>query len=448
MALLYLTHSIDTKYFKDIDDSVGGFLPDHGESKLVMLQNTMMQAKGKPPKAEQFASKELKRRWGGFPKILADGLVDMPEALEVTPGKVSTDDASCFLCNIGPGATQDHVGGPGACEVNDQCQGDDSVELYATAQASTALDLAMPGMRTLQPNANENGDVILPDTTLLWHEMVVHCKSTDPSIDDASITKNCLTPAYIKAVIIAYMGEEFSKTSSVAVSSAGMPSVTSSITDGDEVFAQAMGPATSDSHSTCQGWSKYNIYVTSNDEETGAILTQMWEDIIEDPTPLSDDLVTNYVASASDSSSSHIQPCSVTFTQKTITKFPALERMPAYQPSDTLGSFGPDIVVSSDTSIVPVSKLVVGQEYKMFVQNFPENSQVDISLINKKTKAFEGGQLVAVIDSFEDDGTTQITWTVREDMLVDGEEKYYLRAVAKNFPALFANSLPFKITMA
>jgi hypothetical protein len=115
--------------------------------------------------------------------------------------------------------------------------------------------------------------------------------------------------------------------------------------------------------------------------------------------------------------------------------------MPAYRPSE-VWFIAPNLVVADDTSIDPIRTVVPGETYKIFVQNFPARSKVEIKLLQSLQM---DGPTVATIASFDDDGTAEVAWTAPTDVDVS-VSKYYLQAQPMDFPALFAFSqlLSFK----
>jgi len=58
---------------------------------------------------------------------------------------------------------------------------------------STTTNILPPATELAIPRVDANGQSDMPTTWLLWHELLVYCKSTDPETDDASITQDCWT---------------------------------------------------------------------------------------------------------------------------------------------------------------------------------------------------------------------------------------------------------------
>jgi len=75
-----------------------------------------------------------------------------------------------------------------------------------------------------------------------------------------------------------------------------------------------------------------------------------------------------------------VQPCGITIVEKGEQRYPSFKAMPAFKPSTTQ-LMAPNVVVADDTSIIPVQKLVPGEQYKIYVQNFPAGSKAEVRLL-------------------------------------------------------------------
>jgi hypothetical protein len=103
--------------------------------------------------------------------------------------------------------------------------------------------------------------------------------------------------------------------------------------------------------------------------------------------------------------------------------------------------------VASEAAIVPVTELVEGQTYKLYVQNFMMGSQINVFLIKGLERT---GPMVATIAEFDDsEGMVELEWMAPVGLggarNSGNEQKYYLTASVGNLPALFANSQAFTI---
>lgn len=247
----------------------------------------------------------------------------------------------------------------------------------------------------------------------------------------------------MKSLVQEYMGADLSKLADVAVSEmtihpAARQSVADLDLDGD--LATAIAP---EWNPECQGWSKYNVYVTTTYPDVAAALKELWAEIVEDPATFSDNVVANADAEA------ELQPCLVTVKRKTSVTYPSLNKMPAYKPSRE-AALAPALTVGSATAIVPVESLVAGKNYTLFVQNFPQNSDVRIVLKDGTqrpsalSEASADGEetVVATIATFDDDanGVEAVSWTAPH---LPG--KWFLQAFPVHAPALFATSSVFTI---
>jgi hypothetical protein len=359
----------------------------------------------------------------------------------VQPGKVAAVNASCFLCGVKPGTTYDHVGMPdnSTCEVQEGCTGATPRATLDAAQAKTDQDLgypgrdAMPGVATMAGPGSEVLGSELPDLYFLWYDLTVYCRSTNTEVDDGSIMENCLSADYIKRIVRAYVvisDGGLDQGYDMAVDPTAVHGSIKSVLGGDDGMLTdlqiAMTPAW---NPDCQGYTAYDLQFTTQNAAVRAKLAAVMDAVAEDPTELSQNIVQNA------DTTTELQPCSVTVAKKADQRFPSISNMPAFQPS-TRAKVGPDVVVSDGSSIVPTDEVIPGQTYQIFVQNFPRGSKVNIQLVSGRK---DSGPIIAVIDNFNDDGTSEvITWTAPSTL--DPTLRYYLRASSDRVPALFANS--------
>ena len=378
-----------------------------------MLQSTVMKKEWvRPPHPSQFRGRKMQERMGGYAKILADGLVDMDDREPIVkPSLISANNSACFLCNVGPGETSDHVGGPGACEIKDVCaSGANPAEIYATAQAATATNILPPTVDHSLGELDENGEVIIANTWILWHELVVYCTSTDPETDDSSITSNCLSTEYIKDVIKSYIKMDSTKNEfQVAVSDANIHAAAGAFPD--TTLDDLKVGVTPQWSPGCQGWTKYDIRLVARDPEVEQHILDVMESFVEDSTDLEATILENA------DPSTDLQPCGITITEKGEQRVPSMKNMPAFKPSQKF-TIGPDVVISDDVSIEPVKFLIPGETYTVFVQNFPRGSTIDLKLMD----GLKAGPVVATIASFDDDGVSEVRWTVPRDVITDGKK--------------------------
>lgn len=452
-----VAHSMSS-WLKDIVDSTGGVDPAiEGHQKIVVLQTTIMEGRSKsfnPPHPDMFKSAKLKNRWGGYAKIMGDGLVeDKTDTSGVEsrslmrddgtrgyhPGLISANNSDCFLCSVKPGRSSDHIGGPGSCEVYDNCDAETPAEVYVQAQSLTSKNILPPNADMVMPQINKAGSMIPPSTWLLWSELVVYCKHQDADVDDAIIMEDCLTKEYVTEVIKSFIslnattGTEYQ----ITVGPAGLHGAAQlpnfapdaedvSISDLKSVLAPAWNP-------DCQGWTKYDIQVTSNQPEAEQHLLDVFMEFYNDPTDLGETIMSNW------DEREDMQPCGVTVAEKGEQRFPSLKSCPAYTPSLT-SVLAPSMTLADDVSIEPIRQVMPNTTYKIFIQNFPEGSKVEIKLLNGLEK---DGPVIATINSFDDNGLSKVAWTVPKEDVDISKSKYYLQAQSVDFPALFAFSQLF-----
>ncbi len=355
----------------------------------------------------------MQEHLGGYAKILFDGLVDMDDRESIVrPGLISANNSDCFLCNVGPGNTADHIGGPGNCEVKDVCgSSNNPAEIYATAQEATAMNILPPSVNKAIGNVDVDGNPIIPNTWILWHELVVYCTSSDSETDDSSITRDCVSADYIKDVIKGYILLDSDKMEyQIAVSEGNVHAVVDAFPDPTlEDLKAGVAPAW---NQECQGWTKYDIRIVASDPEVEQHILDVMEAFVEDSTDLQTTILENSDPSAD------LQPCGITIMEKGETRVPSLQKMPAFTPSRRF-TLGPDVVIADGVSIEPVKFLTPGETYTVFVQNFPKGSKIDLKLMAGLATT---GPIVASIASFDDDGLSEVRWTVPKDIPTDGKQ--------------------------
>jgi hypothetical protein len=88
--------------------------------------------------------------------------------------------------------------------------------------------------------------------------------------------------------------------------------------------------------------------------------------------------------------------------------------------------------------------MVAGETYTLFLQNFPVGSKVEVHLFQGVEKA--ATLLVDTIQSFDDDGLTELQWTVPKDQgLEKVDDLFFLKAELVPGGAVFATSQAFSI---
>jgi len=448
-------------------DGVGGlfegvrnaFVDPEGKSKLIVIQSMLEERKQVVIEdATPFEAKELKSYWGGLAQILADGAVTQGrgKALETTKGTIFVNNTNCFICSVGPGTAAEHMTGPSSCVVSDACSDSDSpasalASAKEAAKAAAAagggdakpFDLSFPEMSGMSSGSMgrklAEGEIELPDVWMLWHEMTVYCHTTDPSLDTQGlIDEGCVSEDYVKDIVRAYLGPAYTRDDfQLAVASAGVHDAVKALVE--EPLAAAMAPAW---NADCEGWTKFNIYITASDPAVEKALTQEWEAIVNDPSDFQTTLLQNSDASAK------IKPCSMLIRRVATAKYPSLQNMKGFKPlNNGMSLIGPSLTVASEAAIVPVTELVEGQTYKLYVQNFMKGSQINVFLIKGLERT---GPVVATIADFDDSkGMVESEWMAPvglEEASSGGKKpKYYLTASVGNFPAFFANSQAFTI---
>jgi hypothetical protein len=165
----------------------------------------------------------------------------------------------------------------------------------------------------------------------------------------------------------------------------------------------------------CQGWTKYDIQVMCTNATAEQHVLDVFEAFVEDPSDLQTTILANWEPSED---TDDVEPCGITITEKAEQRLPSIKTMPAFRPSET-SITAPNVAISDGVSIVPANKLEAGKPYTIFVQNFPKGSKVNVKLLSGLKI---DGPVVATINSFDDDGTSEISWTPTvEQIKGDGE---------------------------
>lgn len=196
----------------------------------------------------------------------------------------------------------------------------------------------------------------------------------------------------------------------------------------------------------CPGWSQFNIYATTEDERSTKALEDAWASLLASPSALLDKLNSGIQMPPSSPPNSSGNLCDVSIRHVATNTYPALARMPAFNPL-RLGSLGPAITLSTSTSIHPETRLKPGEQYVVHVQNFPPSSGVVLEIQKAPLSALETlsnkKELVKTITSFDKGGLESIDWDAPAE-----EGKYILRAHLKSAPLLFAQSAVLDVTSA
>ena len=193
----------------------------------------------------------------------------------------------------------------------------------------------------------------------------------------------------------------------------------------------------------CLDGFRFNVYVTTVDAALQQPLQEAWAAVVRDPQALLAALQEEVAAGGGAATE---LPCGLVATRKAGVAYPPVERMEPFQPKG-LGLVGPSIVVGSDTAIAPIDHVVQGQTYTLYLQNYPAKSGVEVRLVDGADATTSGGVLLTTIASFEDDGLTELAWTVPAGQ---PEGRYYLRAgtAPPGGGVLFATSQPFSVVPA
>jgi len=361
----------------------------------------------------------MREHLGGYPRILFEGLVNMDDGESIeTPGLISANNSACFLCNVGPGNTADHVGGPDQCEIKDVCgSSHNPATIYEKAQNATATNILPPHVDRSMGKVDKEGNPIMANTWILWHELVVYCHSSDPETDDSSINSNCLSAEYIKNIIKGYILMDSNKNEyQITVSDGNIHAAVDAFALGDTAMDDLKMGVSPEWNQDCQGWTKYDIRLVASDPEVEQHILDLMDGFVEDPSDLESTILENA------DPSTDLQPCGITIKEKGEHRVPSMEKMPAFKPSTTI-TLGPDVWIADGVSIEPVKFLSAGETYVVYVQNFPRGSKIDLKLMEGLKLS---GPIVASIESFDDDGISEVRWTVPRDIPLDGKENNYL----------------------
>ena len=437
------------------------FFNPEGRSKLLVVDTFMQEGKQQIVEdPELYKAANIKDTFGGLPALLAqraeageDSALAAASGAPATlnPGLISANNTECMLCSVGPGPTAAHAGGPDTCHVSDACGGAATAQdavAAAKAAAPAGFDFSgVPGLNGL-PTRAADGSVELPDIYMLWHEMVVYCHSTDPAVPSSSITDKCLSANYVKDVVRAYLGPEHANDYQLAVASAGLDAAVKPLVEEEGLLPAAMAP---EWNPECQGWTKFNVYMTANDAAVQGHLARQWEGIVAAPADFEATLLQNANA-ANNVDTAKVTPCSIAVKRVGAATYPSIKNMKGFKPlTSELAPVGPSVILASDSAIAPVAEVAEGQEHTIFVQNFMKGAKVSLQLVKGLDRT---GPVVAAIDSFEDapgaGGMAELKWTPPaglKAMEKPGEiNKYYLRASVDSFPAFFANSQAFTLS--
>lgn len=425
-----------------------GYSVDIPRSKLLAIDNSAVEivtGKGGLPDSRLFAAPEFKNYVGGFAKLLADGLVPLGDGFKsqdarINYGKIWTNNTDCFVCNLPPFPTADHVSGPGGqgqCETSDLCGGSTVAESLASAElAAKTTDLNdFPGL-SLVPLDLDGPDqkLALPSTQVHVYELTLYCESTDPTVQTASLRgAACISDDYLKSLLRAYTLPGYEADYALTATPQQIHKAVQHL-DEDGGLQASLAIPKLEGAGACEGFTKYAVYLTTQEEAVNALLTQEWAALEKDATELTATLAENVGPAAK------LRPCHVTVTATSKATVPSSDNMPDYKPSVN-NIIGPAISVGKAGSIVPVSDTEAGETLKLYIQNFPKGAPILVQLSNGGIGKV-GGPVVASLASFDDDGFAELEWTPPADL---APGKYFLMAFQENFPALFANSQAFDI---
>jgi hypothetical protein len=221
----------------------------------------------------------------------------------------------------------------------------------------------------------------------------------------------------------------------VTVASTALPAAVHEIVTADVMAAQReVGSA-----AECADGFKFKAYVTTYDDALQAPLEDAWRAIVRNPSTLLATVQQTKVVEGSATGATSADVCGLTAKKVMGIAYPPVERMPAFQPKG-LSFVGPSILIGSSASIAPVDHLVRGETYKLFVENFPAKARVDVRLLQGPNDKI--GTTVTEIAAFEDDGLTELSWTVPMDV---GEGRYYLKAATGPGGMVYATSQAFAV---
>jgi hypothetical protein len=267
--------------------------------------------------------------------------------------------------------------GVGTCRTSDACaleKGASIADAMASATAasgSTPLPAAASSVSTLAADGADAalGGAGLPDTNLLWQEINIYCPGAEAS------GTTCITDDLLKQAIKAYFDPLTGY--AVAVANTNVHPSVEDVVD-DDLRAELSAPQNNDQ--ACMSGTKYNVYLTTHDNDQVPILNAVWDNIAGDP---SDFLA--FLQEVQKTDPAGLAPagvvCGLTIKRVQTASYPSAERMPAFKPQG-LSLMGPSVFVGDSTSIAPITEVVKGEEYSMFVQNFPATSPVEVRLIH------------------------------------------------------------------
>ena len=404
-------------------------------SSIVLVDSTLKESTGKtPPNRDLYFGRDILT--SADPYAVATSIID-DEGTDIdSQGKVSVgEDTSCFMCDVGPGETADHDDGGGVCEIAEGCKGKAPLDSWGMAQDKSSQDLTFPQMDFIEAMTGKNitgpkaGKQELPDLYFLWYELTVFCYSRDPETDDSTITANCLSEAYVHDIIQAFVDDDLESNYELAISTVGLHASTEGLVDHDEpAFLALQESMAARWNPECQGWTKYNIQFTTRDKEMYADLQKLWDTIAASPGDFSITLQDNW------DPTTDVQPCAPSdLEKKSSNQYPSINNMPAFFPSKR-SSIGPDVVVSDGQSIVQAESIEPGKTYKIYAQNFPKGSTVQLQLMSADGDPEPIGQ----ITNFDDDAVNAMEWTAPLDL--DEDTNFYVKGAPLAFPNLFGNS--------
>lgn len=369
-------------------------------------------------------------------------------ASDTPPAQVSVPKgAECLVCGAAP---VEQIG-EGGCQVSDACTAAKPAEALLQAQAAAAATgTELPPVsgttaELLALASAEGGKVeALPDLYYLWHEVGVYCRSAAGA--GAGEGGGCVSEAQLKQGVKAWLAAAVGKDGgfSVAAASTAVPAAVAHLADQDLLDATHVAPPL---EVGCTDGLRFNVYVTTVDDALQQPLLDAWAAAVRDPEPLRA-AVAAAAGAAGAEEEEGAELCALTAARKAVVVYPPVERMEPFQPKG-LGLVGPSVVVGSGAAIAPVDHVVRGQEYRVFLHNFPAGSPAEVRLVSASDALSVGGTLEGVplttVGSFDDDGVTELAWTVADDLPVG---RYYVNVAAGPGSALFATSQPFSVLAA
>lgn len=348
-----------------------------------------------------------------------------------------SEETQCLVCGAAP---VEQVG-RGTCRVSDACTAAKPAEALLQAQtAAAAAGAELPASVSTMTDllgtlggvdGDKNNGKALPELLYLWYELSVYC---------AAGSADCVSEARLKQAVKVRLAGAVGQDSgfSVAAASTAVPAAVAHLADEGLLSATHRARRVLQAGATdgcaAEG-THFNVYATTIDAGLQEPIRAAWAALVKDPEPLR-------AALGPDA-------CALTAARKGAILYPPIERMEPFQPQG-LGLVGPSVIVGSGAAIAPVDHVVRGQPYRLFLQNFPGGSPAELRLIGSKAAAAGGlgaleGVPLATVRSFDDDGVTELAWTVAEDL---PQGRYYVRASAGPGWALFATSQPFSVVAA